>query len=134
MKTSSKIILENLKLNKEFRFNIEMLSDDKLKNRLFTIMTHLEDFNNKDTKESDKLFALESIVNEFIEVTNKLVSEFLFKKNLTIYKQKKNIERLKSFLEIEKEVEDELPKPSKKSNEPTKPSLSSKEKEIMRGI
>jgi hypothetical protein len=134
MKTSSKIILENLKLNKEFRFNIEMLSDDKLKNRLFTIMTHLEDFNNKDTKESDKLFALESIVNEFIEVTNKLVSEFLFKQNLTIYKQKKNIERLKSFLEIEKEVEDELPKPSKKSNEPTKPSLSSKEKEIMRGI
>lgn len=134
MKTSSKIILENLKLNKEFRFNIEMLSDDKLKNRLFTIMTHLEDFNNKDTKESDKLFALESIINEFIEVTNKLVSEFLFKKNLTIYKQKKNIERLKSFLEIEKEVEDELPKPSKKSNEPTKPSLSSKEKEIMRGI
>jgi len=134
MKTSSKIILENLKLNKEFRFNIEMLSDDKLKNRLFTIMTHLEDFNNKDTKESDKLFALESIVNEFIEVTNKLVSEFLFKQNLTIYKHKKNIERLKSFLEIEKEVEDELPKPSKKSNEPTKPSLSSKEKEIMRGI
>ena len=134
MKTSSKIILENLKLNKEFRFNIEMLSDDKLKNRLFMIMTHLEDFNNKDTKESDKLFALESIVNEFIEVTNKLVSEFLFKQNLTIYKQKKNIERLKSFLEIEKEVEDELPKPSKKSNEPTKPSLSSKEKEIMRGI
>ena len=93
MKTSSKIILENLKLNKEFRFNIEMLSDDKLKNRLFTIMTHLEDFNNKDTKESDKLFALESIVNEFIEVTNKLVSEFLFKQNLTIYKQKKNIEK-----------------------------------------
>ena len=134
MKTSSKIILENLKLNKEFRFSIEMLSDDKLKNRLFMIMTHLEDFNNKDIKESDKLFALESIVNEFIEVTNKLVSEFLFKQNLTVYKQKKNIERLKSFLEIEKEVEDELPKPSKKSNEPTKPSLSSKEKEIMRGI
>jgi hypothetical protein len=134
MKTSSKIILENLKLNKEFRFNIEMLSDDKLKNRLFTIMTHLEDFNNKDTKESDKLFALESIVNEFIEVTNKLVSEFLFKQNLTIYKQKKNIERLKSFLEIEKEVEDELPKPSNKSKEPTEPSLSPKEKEIMRKL
>ncbi|MDB9898346.1 hypothetical protein OAD25_01565 [Gammaproteobacteria bacterium] len=134
MKTSSKIILENLKLNKEFRFNIEMLSDDKLKNRLFMIMTHLEDFNNKDTKESDKLFALESIVNEFIEVTNKLVSEFLFKQNLTIYKQKKNIERLKSFLEIEKEVEDELPKPSNKSKEPTEPSLSPKEKEIMRKL
>lgn len=134
MKTSSKIILENLKLNKEFRFSIEMLSDDKLKNRLFVIMTHLEDFNNKDTKESDKLFALESIVNEFIEVTNKLVSEFLFKQNLTIYKQKKNIERLKSFLEIEKEVEDELPKPSNKSKEPTEPSLSPKEKEIMRKL
>ena len=134
MKTSSKIILENLKFNKEFRFNIEMLSDDKLKNRLFMIMTHLEDFNNKDTKESDKLFALEIIVNEFIEVTNKLVSEFLFKQNLTIYKQKKNIERLKSFLEIEKEVEDELPKPSNKSKEPTEPSLSPKEKEIMRKL
>ena len=134
MKTSSKIILENLKLNKEFRFNIEMLSDDQLKNRLFMIMTHLEDFNNKDTKEFDKLFALESIVNEFIEVTNKLVSEFLFKQNLTIYKQKKNIERLKSFLEIEKEVDDELPEPSKKSKEPTEPSLSPKEKEIMRKL
>ena len=131
MKTSSKIILESLKLNSEFRFNIEMLSDDQLKNRLFMIMTHLEDFNNKDTKEFDKLFALESIVNEFIEVTNKLVSEFLFKQNLTIYKQKKNIERLKSFLEIEKEADDELPEPSKKTTEPT---LSAKQKEIIRKL
>ena len=93
-------------------------------------MSHLDDFNNE-TKESDKLFALESVCNDFIEVTNKLVSEYLFKQTLTVYKQKKNIERLKSFLEIEKEVDDELPEPSKKSKEPT---LSAKQKEIMRKL
>jgi hypothetical protein len=130
MKTSSRIILENLSLTKEFRFNIEMLDDDKLRVQLSKIMSHLDDFNNE-TKESDKLFALESVVNELIEVTNKLVSEYLFKQTLTVYKQKKNIERLKSFLEIEKEVDDELPEPSKKSKEPT---LSAKQKEIMRKL
>ena len=130
MKTSSRIILENLSLTKEFRFNIEMLDDDKLRVQLSKIMSHLDDFNNE-TKESDKLFALESVVNDFIEVTNKLVSEYLFKQTLTVYKQKKNIERLKSFLEIEKEVDDELPEPSKKSKEPT---LSAKQKEIMRKL
>ena len=130
MKTSSRIILENLSLTKEFRFNIEMLDDDKLRVQLSKIMSHLDDFNNE-TKESDKLFALESVVNDFIEVTNKLVSEYLFKKNLVVYSQQKKIERLKSFLEIEKEVNDELPEPSKKSKEPT---LSAKQKEIMRKL
>jgi hypothetical protein len=130
MKTSSRIILENLSLTKEFRFNIEMLDDDKLRVQLSKIMSHLDDFNNE-TKESDKLFALESVVNDFIEVTNKLVSEYLFKKNLVVYSQQKKIERLKSFLEIEKEVNDELPEPSKKSKEPT---LSAKQKEIIRKL
>ena len=130
MKTSSRIILENLSLTKEFRFNIEMLDDDKLRVQLSKIMSHLDDFNNE-TKESDKLFALESVVNDFIEVTNKLVSEYLFKKNLVVYSQQKKIERLKSFLEIEKEVNDELPEPSKKSKAPT---LSAKQKEIIRKL
>ena len=131
MKTSSKIIIENIKLDKTFRFNIEMLNDDKLKTNLYMILSHLDEFNNNSRKESDKLFLLESIVNEFIELTNKLVSEYLFKQNLTVYKQKKNIERLKSFLEIDREVEDELPEPS---NEPKEPTLSPKERQIMRKL
>ena len=131
MKTSSKIIIENIKLDKTFRFNIEMLNDDKLKTNLYMILYNLDEFNNNSKKESDKLFLLESIVNEFIELTNKLVSEYLFKQNLTVYKQKKNIERLKSFLEIDREVEDELPEPS---NEPKKPTLSPKERQIMRKL
>tara|TARA_B100001094_G_scaffold128184_1_gene124290 strand:- start:115 stop:516 length:402 start_codon:yes stop_codon:yes gene_type:complete len=131
MKTSSKIIIENIKLDKTFRFNIEMLNDDKLKTNLYMILSNLDEFNNNSRKESDKLFLLESIVNEFIELTNKLVSEYLFKQNLTVYKQKKNIERLKSFLEIDREVEDELPEPS---NEPKEPSLSPKERQIMRKL
>ena len=130
MKTSSKIIIENIKLDKTFRFNIEMLNDDKLKTNLYMILSNLDEFNNN-RKESDKLFLLESIVNEFIELTNKLVSEYLFKQNLTVYKQKKNIERLKSFLEIDREVEDELPEPS---NEPKEPTLSPKERQIMRKL
>jgi hypothetical protein len=131
MKTSSKIIIENIKLDKTFRFNIEMLNDDKLKTNLYMILSNLDEFNNNSKKESDKLFLLESIVNEFIELTNKLVSEYLFKQNLTVYKQKKNIERLKSFLEIDREVEDELPEPS---NEPKEPTLSPKERQIMRKL
>ena len=131
MKTSSKIIIENIKLDKTFRFNIKMLNDDKLKTNLYMILSNLDEFNNNSKKESDKLFLLESIVNEFIELTNKLVSEYLFKQNLTVYKQKKNIERLKSFLEIDREVEDELPEPS---NEPKEPTLSPKERQIMRKL
>jgi hypothetical protein len=52
-------------------------------------MSHLDNFNSQDAKESDKLFALESVVNEFIKLTNALVSDYLFKQNLTIYKQSK---------------------------------------------
>ena len=41
MKTSSKIILEDMKLSNEFRFNIELLDNDNLKKNLFTIMSDL---------------------------------------------------------------------------------------------
>ena len=130
MKTSTKIILEDMKLSNEFRFNVELLNNDKLKNNLYTIMSHLDDFNNEKSKESDKLFALETIVNQFIEVTNKLVSEYLFKKQVIHYKQQKTIERLKSFIEVDRENANKTPNKSKSKE----PSLSSKEKEIMRKL
>ena len=129
MKTSSKIILEDINLNKDFRFNIEMLDNDRLKDNLYSILSNLDDFNNKDAKESDKLFALESVVNDFIKLTNALVSDYLFKQNLTIYKQQKNIERLKSFLEIDKELTSKGTCSPKSKKEPQ---LSTKEKELMR--
>lgn len=129
MKTSSKIILEDINLNKDFRFNIEMLENDRLKDNLYSILSNLDDFNNKDAKESDKLFALESVVNDFIKLTNALVSDYLFKQNLTIYKQQKNIERLKSFLEIDKELTSKGTRSPKSKKEPQ---LSTKEKELMR--
>jgi len=129
MKTSSKIILEDINLNKDFRFNIEMLDNDRLKDNLYSILSNLDDFNNKDAKESDKLFALESVVNDFIKLTNALVSDYLFKQNLTIYKQQKNIERLKSFLEIDKELTSKGTRSPKSKKEPQ---LSTKEKELMR--
>ena len=129
MKTSSKIILEDINLNKEFRFNIEMLDNDRLKDNLYSILSNLDDFNNKDAKESDKLFALESVVNNFIKLTNALVSDYLFKQNLTIYKQQKNIGRLKSFLEIDKELTSKGTRSPKSKKEPQ---LSTKEKELMR--
>ena len=103
MKTSSKIILEDMKLSNEFRFNIELLDNDNLKKNLFTIMSNLDDFNNEKSKESDKLFTLETIVNQFIEVTNALVNEYLFKKQVDLYKQKKTIDRLKSFIEVDRD-------------------------------
>ena len=129
MKTSSKIILEDINLNKDFRFNIEMLDNDRLKDNLYSILSNLDDFNNKDAKESDKLFALESVVNNFIKLTNALVSDYLFKQNLTIYKQQKNIGRLKSFLEIDKELTSKGTRSPKSKKEPQ---LSTKEKELMR--
>ena len=129
MKTSSKIILEDINLNKDFRFNIEMLDNDRLKDNVYSILSNLDDFNNKDAKESDKLFALESVVNDFIKLTNALVSDYLFKQNLTIYKQQKNIERLKSFLEIDKELTSKGTRSPKSKKEPQ---LSTKEKELMR--
>ena len=101
-----------------------MLDNDRLKDNLYSILSNLDDFNNKDAKESDKLFALESVVNDFIKLTNALVSDYLFKQNLTIYKQQKNIERLKSFLEIDKELTSKGTRSPKSKKEPQ---LSTKE-------
>ena len=113
MKTSSKIILEDMKLSNEFRFNIELLDNDNLKKNLFTIMSNLDDFNNEKSKES-----------------NKLASEYLFKKQVIHQKQQKTIERLKAFIEVDRENAN---KTSNKSQS-KEPSLSSKEKEIMRKL
>ena len=41
MKTSSKIILEDMKLSNEFRFNIELLDNDNLKKNLFKIIQEI---------------------------------------------------------------------------------------------
>mgnify|MGYP006114308997 FL=1 len=127
MKTSSKIILEDMKLSNEFRFDIELLQNDRMKSTLYSIMSNLDDINNKQTKESDKLFALKSVVNDFIEVTNALVTDYLFKSSIDLYKKQKTIEKLKSFLEVDKEL-------SKKTSKSKEPELSPKEKEIMRKL
>jgi len=134
MKTSTKIILEDMKLSNEFRFNVELLNNDKLKNNLYTIMSHLDDFNNEKSKELDKLFTLETIVNQFIEVTNALVNEYLFKKQVDLYKQKKTIDRLKSFIEVDRENSKKTPGKNAASTKSKEPELSPKEKAIMRKL
>ena len=44
MKTSSKIILETLKIPKELRINAELLNDPKLKSMTYQINSLIEDF------------------------------------------------------------------------------------------
>ena len=111
MKTSSKIILENIKINKELRINVATINDRTI-NDSFNRINHLiDDINNSKMNEQEKIYSLEELIKELIDFSN--ASFFLlYSKDQERLREKERVKRYKSFLDIKKEVEDEIPEPS----------------------
>lgn len=111
MKTSSKIILENIKINKELRINVATINDRTI-NDSFNRINHLiDDINNSKMNEQEKIYYLEQLIKELIDFSN--TSFFLlYSKDQERLREKERVKRYKSFLDIKKEVEDEIPEPS----------------------
>tara|TARA_Y100000592_G_C5284582_1_gene227879 strand:- start:130 stop:522 length:393 start_codon:yes stop_codon:yes gene_type:complete len=108
MKTSSKIILENLKIDKELRINVNLINDKTL-NSIFNDINHLiDDFNNQKMTEHEKIFTLETLISHLIDFSNKIFMKLYLVDSEKI-RQSERVKRLKTFLDIRKDVEKELP-------------------------
>ena len=121
MKTSSKIILESISIPKELRINAELLDDPSLKKRTLHINSLVDDLNNNKNNELDKLFLLETIVKQLIEFSTHLFNKLVFKDDERI-KEKLRVKRLKSFIDINRKISDEMNLPMPDDELPTIPS------------
>ena len=111
MKTSSKIILENIKINKELRINVASINDRTINDSFNRINYLIDDINNSKMNEQEKIYYLEQLIKELIDFSN--TSFFLlYSKDQERLREKERVKRYKSFLDIKKEVEDEIPEPS----------------------
>lgn len=116
MKTSSKVILENINISKELRINVALLDDKQLTDLFNNINHHIDELNNTKMNEHEKIFTLETLIKELIEFNNKTFFK-LYIENSEKIKEKEKVKRLKSFLDMRKDVEDELPEPSDDDDE-----------------
>lgn len=116
MKTSSKVILENINISKELRINVAVLNDKQLTDLFNNINHHIDQLNNTKMNEHEKIFTLETLIKELIEFNNKTFFK-LYIENSEKIKEKEKVKRLKSFLDMRKDVEDELPEPSDDDDE-----------------
>lgn len=111
MKTSSKVILENIKIDKELRINVALVNDKQLTDIFNDINQKIDELNNSKMNEQEKIFTLETLINHLIEFSNKIFFKLYFENSQKI-REKEKVKRLKSFMDMQKNVEDELPKPS----------------------
>ena len=116
MKTSSKVILENININKELRVNVALMDDKPLSDLFNAINRDIDDLNHEKLNESEKIFLLETLIKRLIEFSNKTFNK-LYYENSEKIREKEKVKRLKSFLDMRKDVEDELPKPSDNDDE-----------------
>ena len=79
MKTSSRIILENIKIDKELRINAELVDDKNIKSKLYSINALIDNLNNETQKESDRLFLLENIIKELLEFSKNIMHKLMSK-------------------------------------------------------
>ena len=111
MKTSSKVILENIKIDKELRVNVALVNDKQLTDIFNNINHQIDELNNSKMNEHEKIFTLETLITNLIDFSNKIFFKLYFENNAKI-REKEKVKRLKSFIDIRKDVEDELPEPS----------------------
>jgi len=110
MKTSSKIILENIKINKELRINVASINDRTINDSFNRINYLIDDINNSKMNEQEKIYYLEQLIKELIDFSNTSFL-LLYSKDQERLREKERVKRYKSFLDIKKEVEDEIPEP-----------------------
>ena len=107
MKTSSKVILENIKIDKELRINVALVNDKQLTDIFNDINQKIDELNNSKMNEQEKIFTLETLINHLIEFSNKIFFKLYFENSQKI-REKEKVKRLKSFMDMQKDVEDEL--------------------------
>lgn len=61
--------------------------------------------------EHEKIFTLETLIKELIDFSNKTFFKLYYENNEKV-RERERVKRLKTFLDIRKDVEDELPEPS----------------------
>jgi len=127
MKTSSKVILENIKIDKELRINVALVNDKQLTDIFNDINQKIDELNNSKMNEQEKIFTLETLINHLIEFSNKIFFKLYFENSQKI-REKEKVKRLKSFMDMQKDVEDELPEPSDDDGDITKISTALKRK------
>ena len=110
MKTSSKIILENIRIDKQLRINVALVNDKQLNTLFNDINHHIDELNNTKMNEHEKIFTLETLIKDLIEFNNKTFFKLYTTTNEKV-RESERVKRLKSFLDIRKDVEDELPVP-----------------------
>ena len=110
MKTSSKIILENIRIDKQLRINVALVNDKQLNTLFNDINHHIDELNNTKMNEHEKIFTLETLLKDLIEFNNKTFFKLYTTTNEKV-RETERVKRLKSFLDIRKDVEDELPVP-----------------------
>ena len=111
MKTSSKIILENIRIDKQLRINVALVNDKQLNTLFNDINHHIDELNNTKMNEHEKIFTLETLIKELIDFSNKTFFKLYYENNEKV-RERERVKRLKTFLDIRKDVEDELPEPS----------------------
>ena len=110
MKTSSKIILESISIPKELRINAQLIDDEQLKRKTLQINSLVDDLNNNKNNELEKIYLLEEIIKQLLEFSTALFNKLIFKDDER-RKEKLRVKRLKSFIDIQGKVDDELPMP-----------------------
>ena len=116
MKTSSRIILENIKIDKELRINVALINDKPLTYLFNNINHHIDELNNTKMNEHEKIFTLETLIKELIDFSNKTFFKLYYENNEKV-RERERVKRLKTFLDIRKDVEDELPVPDDDSED-----------------
>jgi len=120
MKTSSKIILESISIPKELRINAQLIDDEQLKRKTLQINSLIDDLNNNKNNELEKIYLLEEIIKQLLEFSTALFNKLIFKDDER-RKEKLRVKRLKSFIDIQGKVEDEIPMPDDEDDVPVIP-------------
>jgi hypothetical protein len=102
MKTSSKVILENININKELRVNVALIDDKPLSDLFNAINRDIDDLNHEKLNESEKIFLLETLIKRLIEFSNKTFNK-LYYENSEKIREKEKVKRLKSFIDYQKD-------------------------------
>ena len=106
MKTSSKIILENISINKDLRMNINLIDDSTLRELFNKVNHHIDEFNHEKLNESEKIFMLQEIIKSLFSFSNVLFDKF-FQLEISKTKETAKVKKLKSFIDVTKNNDDE---------------------------
>lgn len=106
MKTSSKVILENISINKDLRMNINLIDDSTLRELFNKVNHHIDEFNHENLNESEKIFMLQEIIKSLFSFSNVLFDKF-FQLEISKTKETAKVKKLKSFIDVTKNNDDD---------------------------